>query len=323
MSESTGRNVLPVDAVKVALGLSGQSWFDDLLLRIAGNAIGEVDLASFIDWIETGVMVTQMVASAAEPKKPPPRVLRSSNSLPSNGATDDATDDAVKPPPGPPVLVGFSPLQPSGSRIVSMDAGLGAAPRRFVKDSAAAPQAAMYPDVLNCLGFRPPTECRELWHHPGAVLNLTAKDSYRKAGPSRPLWRKRETVIHERIVCYTTVDPEGGEMLFCCSLTPSFFKSVRFIIPFVWTGVQELVETEKSQNEIIHLECKETGEFAHRESQLYEASGYTCRTHRAPSKCTSSFCSGRPLQCCSVRSGVPSQCLTPSRVSNVELPAGY
>jgi len=34
--------------------------------------------------------------------------------------------------------------------------------------------------------------------------------------------------------------------------------------------IQELVESERSQNEIVHLECKETGEFAHRESTEYE-----------------------------------------------------
>merc|ERR1719263_2741650 len=35
-------------------------------------------------------------------------------------------------------------------------------------------------------------------------------------------------------------------------------------------GVQELVETERSSTEILHMECKDTGEFAHRESTEYE-----------------------------------------------------
>lgn len=72
----------------------------------------------------------------------------------------------------------------------------------------------------------------------------TSRNSYKKAGPSRPLWRKRETTVHERIVQYTTVDADGT--------------------------VQELIETEKTQNEVTHLECKDTGEFAHRESSQYE-----------------------------------------------------
>ncbi|CAM9207975.1 unnamed protein product, partial [Phaeothamnion confervicola] len=60
-----------------------------------------------------------------------------------------------------------------------------------------------------------------------------------------PMWRKRETLIQERIVLYTSVDADGH--------------------------VQELVETEKSQTEILHMEARETGEFAHRELTEYES----------------------------------------------------
>ena len=65
--------------------------------------------------------------------------------------------------------------------------------------------AAWYPDVWTCLGFRSPTACRALWHHPGTTLN---DPRHRRPGPQRPLWRKRETVVHERIVQYTTVDED-------------------------------------------------------------------------------------------------------------------
>lgn len=111
-------------------------------------------------------------------------------------------------------------------------------------DTVATPQDALYPDVFTALGFRAPTACREILPHRGTTVGLTTRASYKRAGPTRPLWRKRETVVHERIVQYTTVDADGT--------------------------VQELVESEKSQNEIVHLECKETGEFAHRESAEYE-----------------------------------------------------
>jgi hypothetical protein len=113
-----------------------------------------------------------------------------------------------------------------------------------VKDSLAENSEPVYPDVLKVLGFKEPTDCRELWHHPGATLALNNTDSHRKPRPSRPLWRKRETIVHERIVQYTTVDVDGV--------------------------VQELIESERTQNEIVHLECKDTGEFAHRESTQYE-----------------------------------------------------
>lgn len=34
--------------------------------------------------------------------------------------------------------------------------------------------------------------------------------------------------------------------------------------------VQELVEKESTQTEVLHMECRETGEFAHRETTDYE-----------------------------------------------------
>ncbi len=57
------------------------------------------------------------------------------------------------------------------------------------------------------------------------------------------LWKKHETVIQERIVRHITIE-----------------DGVR----------RELVESDKSQNEVIHMECKETGEFAHREYSQQE-----------------------------------------------------
>lgn len=60
----------------------------------------------------------------------------------------------------------------------------------------------------------------------------------------KQLWRKREVTRQERTVHYTTVD-EAGEM-------------------------QELVEKETTQTEILHMECRDTGEFAHKELTEYE-----------------------------------------------------
>ncbi|CAB1112675.1 unnamed protein product [Ectocarpus sp. CCAP 1310/34] len=87
--------------------------------------------------------------------------------------------------------------------------------------------------------------CTTLVQHLGTVLGLRGKEAYRRPGPGKPVWRKRETLIQEKIVQYTTLDEEGA--------------------------VQELFETEKSQTEVLHMECKRTGEFAHRESTHYES----------------------------------------------------
>lgn len=60
----------------------------------------------------------------------------------------------------------------------------------------------------------------------------------------KALWRKREVVKQERTIHYTTIDDDGG--------------------------LQELVEKETTQTEVLHMECKETGEFAHRELTEFE-----------------------------------------------------
>lgn len=55
----------------------------------------------------------------------------------------------------------------------------------------------------------------------------------------RSIWKKHETVIQERIVKHVTVDKDGQ--------------------------INELITTDKSQNDIIHIESKISGEYAHRE----------------------------------------------------------
>lgn len=60
----------------------------------------------------------------------------------------------------------------------------------------------------------------------------------------KQVWRKREVVRQERTIHYTTMDDQGA--------------------------LQELVEKEVTQTEVLHMECRDTGEFAHRESTQYE-----------------------------------------------------
>jgi len=72
-----------------------------------------------------------------------------------------------------------------------------------------------------------------------APLNM-----HRQAGPTKAMWRKSEVVEQKRTVSYTTIDAEGQ--------------------------TQQLTETEMTQTEVLHMECRETGEFAHRETTKYE-----------------------------------------------------
>lgn len=77
---------------------------------------------------------------------------------------------------------------------------------------------------------------------PRTVASLSDKSSHIATG--RQLWKKKEIVRQERTVEYTTVD-ENGE-------------------------IQELIESEVHQKEIVHMECRDTGEFAHRETTHLE-----------------------------------------------------
>ncbi len=70
------------------------------------------------------------------------------------------------------------------------------------------------------------------------------KSSQLAAISGKALWRKREVVRQEKSVHYTTIDEDGG--------------------------YQELVEKETTQTEVLHMECRETGEFAHRELTEFE-----------------------------------------------------
>ena len=60
----------------------------------------------------------------------------------------------------------------------------------------------------------------------------------------KAMWRKSEIVKQERIVSYTTIDAAGQ--------------------------TQELTEKEMTQTEVLHMECRDTGEFAHRETTTFE-----------------------------------------------------
>lgn len=55
----------------------------------------------------------------------------------------------------------------------------------------------------------PEDKCMTLVRHPGTTLGLRGEEAYRRPGPVHPVWRKKETLIQERIVQYTTLDDEG------------------------------------------------------------------------------------------------------------------
>lgn len=101
---------------------------------------------------------------------------------------------------------------------------------------------SIYPEVRKSLGLLRSSDAEystAITKYGDGNMN-DETDCIQKSPPqNQPLWKKHETVIQERIVRQITVDGEGN--------------------------TNELITTDKSQNDIIHIESKETGEFAHRE----------------------------------------------------------
>lgn len=99
----------------------------------------------------------------------------------------------------------------------------------------------LYPEVLKKLNFQILPNA--------SVMVPYACDSRNYKGEtenkmSTTVWKKHETIIQEKIVKHVTIESDGT--------------------------VHELVERDKSQNEVIHMECKLTGTLAHREYSQQE-----------------------------------------------------
>lgn len=98
---------------------------------------------------------------------------------------------------------------------------------------------SIYPDVRKSLGLLEPNEYFSAITVHNDVGNKQKQLSKKDVGKAHSMWKKHETVIQERIVKQITIDKDGS--------------------------INELITTDKSQNDIIHIESKLTGEFVHRE----------------------------------------------------------
>jgi len=72
----------------------------------------------------------------------------------------------------------------------------------------------------------------------------TRQDCETEDKKTSALWKKHETVIQEKIIKHVTIEGDGT--------------------------THELVERDRTQNDIIHMECKTSGMFAHREYSQQE-----------------------------------------------------
>jgi len=103
-------------------------------------------------------------------------------------------------------------------------------------------QRAVYNTVFQSLGFRVSSKSKTVIPYQQDNLKMDPTTKNPKNG--NHLWKKHETLIHERIVKYVTLNADGS--------------------------LEELVEREKKQDEVVHMECKDTGIFAHHEHSQFE-----------------------------------------------------
>ena len=267
-NEESGEIQLNLDDVKEYLGFgvgsSGASKVDRLL---GGSLTGkEINFREFVEFLESGNTPASKLEDGREEvnenedngstscsigRQRSSSKLREKKGLPNKDNRNGVSFDTPAPggnsndnnnndnPPSPPV-----------DRTHNRDAALA-----FARAEA---DATMLGDDVETETdssdkLSDPTECASPNPNPNTSfakvpsLELIITGSLNNEGLQRSnssVWRKREVVKQERTIHYTTVDDDGQ--------------------------LQELVETETSQREVLHMESRDTGVFAHRETTLYE-----------------------------------------------------
>lgn len=218
---------------------------DELFRTCLGASTADVEFDCFIEFLETGKINFNVAAN--------PQFSRSR-------AVD--FDKLDQPPERRQQRSGgMPPTPPRGLAEPSVQHPEDEPGDEHMPARGGSPHSAMYAAVFSGMGFRRAHSKRH-WISSSATaasednsgvraLALRFSDGAASAmsgevrmPPGKPLWRKREVVKSERIVHYTTVDASGL--------------------------LQELVEKESTETEVLHMECRETGEFAHRETTKYE-----------------------------------------------------
>eukprot|EP00981_Chlorochromonas_danica_P000668 scaffold146_cov171-Ochromonas_danica.AAC.17 len=219
--------------IKLCLGMNNDSyfWLDDLLITIFPSSISQ----------PSGISSSSS-SSVSLPAPPPdsstdqqPRI----NSVDTQNeakpetvlAEDKLSYSSYPAPPAPPSS--SSHTDDSADEVISIDLGR-------VSSQTLPPMVKLRDD-------RSSSDSVALTVHSSQTIQkpmsrgFPSQDALDK---KQQVWRKQEVVRQERTVHYTTVDDTGA--------------------------LQELVEKEITQTEILHMECRDTGEFAHRETTRYE-----------------------------------------------------
>lgn len=204
---------ISVSAVKKTLA-EDAPWVDLLFEQVVGHEVGDLEFNSFIHFLETGHTPSTKGTPVAQPSKEPAKSKYNINARPPTDLPPSRKKGGLPPTPPrnkPPVKA-----PPKHSSNMS---------RHIPTFNPTT--STVYPGVISSLHLH----TLAIGIHSGAVVpstgltvSLDSKSSYRdpSSGPTRPLWRKREVVKHERTVEYTTIDAEGVTQVGASLTTPSF-----------------------------------------------------------------------------------------------------
>ena len=244
-STSTNKLCLSLDNVKTCLQLEdGSLWtsIENLLVHCASPALRSegIDYDVFIAFLESGQIPLQRLSSSAS----------AGNILIERVDIVGDVDASIKHKAGQSL-----PNPIPRSKVHRTDLRVDTITGDTHEDSAAVPLASPHPYLVEPADSPEPQQQpkeQQAFFAAGRkvednALIVSGKDSsghalHRQSG--KPLWKKKETTKVERTIEYTTIDSEGV--------------------------LQELLEHEITETEVLHLECKETGEFAHRETKEFQ-----------------------------------------------------
>ena len=244
-SPSTNKLSLSLLDVKSSLQLEdGSLWtsIESLLVHCVGPAVrlDGIDYDIFIAFLQDGKMPLQTLSSSASAGN----ILRKETEL----ETATVRTKSTLPSPPPPSTVRKPDLRvetfgdndpPHVSSSSPEDCTEAiASPHPYLVEPADSPQQQ--------------TEGQQAFFAAEQKAEVNAliingrgpRGSAMQTQSGKPLWKKKETTKVERTIEYTTIDADGV--------------------------LQELLEQEITETEILHMECKETGEFAHRETTEFQ-----------------------------------------------------
>ena len=243
--------------IKSCLCFAEISWADDMIKRLIGDsARREVLFAEFVDFLETGQAPSALRGSQSEASldrcnggDAGESMARSNSAAAAQFSASSSSSGGKKKRLQRDFPVNKGTPAPGRARSKELPPH---PPRPAREDEGGMSRHEKALALAQTLGLDQSGLRAEMYDVSGDVLDapqpdtavvLHPRDACRSS-PSSSVWRKRELVRQERTVQYTTIDANGM--------------------------LQELVEKETSETEVLHMESRETGEFAHRETTVYE-----------------------------------------------------